>query len=750
MRETAAVTSTTAQAGFLRESAAVAHTPSEADTPGSTVANAHMQPDVRTATPVQSYTRASEQVVAADVHTEPGSVGLAHTPIQTSLPEYVPPPPPGGWLTTIQAQAIDRTVALALSDQLDLLNRVSIPVVHEPLVPAQLLAEATAPRRGAYRPNAGDGTADTYPKPRPKGTATFKKLPASHGCMAPTWNTTFLQSWLDRHPNEQLREYLTDIFENGADTGVEPGTSDVTEFTDRDPPEEQDMTPDAVIVTQASVDKNLARGSIKKVDHKPYHFKYFPHFVAFDSSGKGRSVADMARVLADGRKPLNDLAEPQTLAIHQEQFPGAFFQNALADGYAFAIAIDVTSAYTSVRVRPEQQYLQAFRWKGESYVSLSMVFGQVKAGFDWSAVASILQYITQAELDLAFGPDECRCAHVGDDLVCLVRHAVNANAAYTIVRSVFHAASAPVAESKTQFSTDLTFVGLRVNLLHGFITLKEGRLEKTEAQIIELQREMTRGRVPRRHLRSFAGTLAFLRNQLEVGSSLAHGVYVAAHQPGSHTRVKVPQTVSHDLDVIARCLRLQKPRLCRPDRTTFLQTEASGVFAACGSYLCTPEGPVYYNHTDLGEQHVLHTKGKTTDVTSSSTLIETAGAAVALSAYAQQCVDSTVVVICDNQGTVAAINKMYSPIREISLVLSAIGCLSLKYDMHVRAVHRPRAFMAAADALSRHDTAKFLLAMGGVQTYHVQADMTFVSALMSGSTQANDIAALILHEHCNK
>jgi hypothetical protein len=150
-------------------------------------------------------------------------------------------------------------------------------------------------------------------------------------------------------------------------------------------------------------------------------------------------------------------------------------------------------------------------------------------------------------------------------------------------------------------------------------------------------------------------------------------------------------------------------------------------------------------HADLGEHHRLHTDDAADDTeNSSSTLIEAAGVCIALQTFAHRCHGQTVVVVCDNKGAVACINKMYSPVRHISLILSTIGCICLKHDIHVRAVHRTRDFLAAADALSRHDVAKFVLALAGRPTAELPVDPEFVETLMSAASEVTDIARLSL------
>ena len=63
---------------------------------------------------------------------------------------------------------------------------------------------------------------------------------------------------------------------------------------------------------------------------------------------------------------------------------------------------------------------------------------------------------------------------------------------------------------------------------------------------------------------------------------------------------------------------------------------------------------------------------------------------------------------CDNEGTVAIINKGYSSTEPIANLLRNLTCKSMQHNFHLKAVHIPGKYNIKADLLSRFQIQKFL------------------------------------------
>jgi alpha-galactosidase/6-phospho-beta-glucosidase family protein len=165
--------------------------------------------------------------------------------------------------------------------------------------------------------------------------------------------------------------------------------------------------------------------------------------------------------------------------------------------------------------------------------------------------------------------------------------------------------------------------------------------------------------------------------------------------------------------------------------------------------LIRPGQKIEYTHFSLGEHHFLHEKEvkknpNSKETKSSSTLVECIGMAAAIVAFAPILEETTLIVVCDNSGAIQNVNRGYSRNEHIAMMLTAIGCAAVRFAISVRGVQKPRAFLDAADALSRGDVTKFKrLALNAAEEETV-VQPAMLALLLNPDTDRKEMAKAIM------
>ena len=559
----------------------------------------------------------------------------------------------------------------------------------------------------------GNGVADRVPGPRPEalrdlpGTAPLAPIPTF-------WNVDALRRMLARHPNRALCEYVFHNLVHGADLFVELGAdmtfADIAHTVGVDPPPPVRFNiiehNDAAL---EQLSKYLAAGTVVRVPHGT-RVCVHPADLVPKGDGGFRLIHDMSeRGAPSAVNTLTSSAHWSTEAAHYHILAILIQHGIVAGGVR-----DIKSAYRTIPVRPSQQCLQAFYINGVCYASTVLTFGNRAAGFIWSALAALVHWIIDDQLASALGREAVVVTHVGDDYLYGVTRVAHLTAADILVDRILVELGDRAGRDKNQTGFQLVFIGVHVNLLEGYLAIKEDRRLK----ILDMLNRAINDdslRFSKKELQSLSGTLAYISTH-HAGAArvLTQSINTLAYAPHTaHGRVKLSREVRQDIRVLIWCLNRFNRLSIRTRCVTLIDTDASGGKGGYGGAACSIANmphvlfmlfPFPSEFIPLaGKAPACRPLGQAP----SSCLLELTTIVVAVFTFRDYLRGSTVVISSDSTSAIDSIREMYSSLPRSAQMLKCLAALTVSHDISYAPIHRPRDQLAHADWLSRGRVDKF-------------------------------------------
>jgi hypothetical protein len=385
----------------------------------------------------------------------------------------------------------------------------------------------------------------------------------------------------------------------------------------------------------------------------------------------------------------------------------------ISSGVKAAVVCYIKGAYRTMGVLPSQQCLQAFYINGVCYASTVLTFGNRAAGFIWSALAALIQWIIEDCMSRFLGPQKAFVTHVGDDFLAGVIDIADLAAAEAIMHWILVELGDRAGRDKNQTGFRVVFTGIQANFLEGSLAIKEERRVSLIARFLEVANDPA-VRLTRKELQSLAGKVAYLSTHSSGARVFVRSFYALAYSSGAARgrAVSVSDEVRQDLRALVWCISRVRTMTIRPRDVTMLETDASGIYGA-GAALTSSRlaGAVQFLHFRFHSAFLLreqpHLALTPTGQISSSGFLELATIVVAAFVFREYLRGTTVVVCSDSEVSVACIHSMYSPLPHSAQLLKCLVALTVSHDISFAPVHRPRAALAHVDALSRGNVALF-------------------------------------------
>ena len=357
--------------------------------------------------------------------------------------------------------------------------------------------------------------------------------------------------------------------------------------------------------------------------------------------------------------------------------------------------VDVESAYRAVSVHPDDRWLLGMQWDGGVFVDTALPFGLRSAPKIFNALADAATWILKQEgVDFVI--------HYCDDFLLIgAPDSQECAQALATVKRVFGRLGLPIAINKLEGPAwCLTFLGIEVDTIAMELRLPSEKLIELKA-LVESWLARHRSRT-REELESLIGKLNHACKVVRPGKTFMRRMFeLLTGTRRAHYYVHLSTAMLSDLRWWATFMEewngaslLQEFGQRQVSHKCW--TDASGSFgcgAVWGVEWLQVEWPTAYMVRDraLREESI--------------TLKELVPVVLACAVWGRQWSDCMVVVHCDNEGAVAAINSGYSRVAPIMHLLRCLFFIRARRGVAVKAVHIPGRLNTVADAISRDNLA---------------------------------------------
>ncbi len=366
-------------------------------------------------------------------------------------------------------------------------------------------------------------------------------------------------------------------------------------------------------------------------------------------------------------------------------------QRVLEIGRGAALAkFDVSGAFRTVPVHPDDRRLLGMQWKGEIYVDKVLPFGLRSAPKLYNAIADGLLWILINE-------DRIDSIHYLDDFLLFgPPNLAQCGASLHRALSRCESLGVPVAPTKTEGPTTvLTFLGIQLDTITMTLSLPEEKLSRLLGMIREWGKKSS---CTKRELLSIIGCLQhaccvikpgrpFLRRMIE----LSKGVRALHH------RVRLNAGFRSDLKWWGCFLPLWNGRcpihsVVSQVPQAVLTSDASGSWG-CGAF--TSSGCWFQLRFPESWDNV------------HITVKELLPIVLAAALWGHSWRGTTVCCKCDNAAVVAIVNSGRSKVDRVMHLMRCLSFLLARWNMSFVCEHIPGVDNGAADALSRDSLSLF-------------------------------------------
>ena len=355
--------------------------------------------------------------------------------------------------------------------------------------------------------------------------------------------------------------------------------------------------------------------------------------------------------------------------------------------------VDIRKAYRNVPVHPHDRWLLGMQWGERIYVDGCLPFGLRSAPKIFTAIADAVEWaVREAGVQhvMHYLDDFLLLGSPGSDQEC--------KTAMGYLLAKFAELGLPVAPSKLEGpATCLSFLGIEIDSEKMEVRLPQEKLANLKELVASW---LGRRSCSRQELQSLVGSLNYASFIVKPGKTFMRRLFeLLSLARRSQHRLRINTACRSDLfwwhSFLAPLNRASFFRVFPSRRSQFeVFTDASGSFG-CGAIWV----PCWFQVEWTGT-HTAHHKQLEAD---SITFKEVLPIVWALAVWGPIWRGGLILVHCDNQGAVAAVNAGYSKSPRIMHVLRCLFFIRARFDLEVFVVHVPGAVNTMADAISRNN-----------------------------------------------
>ncbi len=403
--------------------------------------------------------------------------------------------------------------------------------------------------------------------------------------------------------------------------------------------------------------------------------------------GKWRLIVDLSFPAGSS---INDGVSSELCSLQYVSVDTAS-QNVLKIGRGAALAkFDVSGAFRTVPVHPDDRHLLGMKWKGKTYVDKVLPFGLRSAPKLYNAIADGLLWIL-------LNVDNVDGIHYLDDYL-LFGPPDLAQCGASLHRALYRCEilGVPVAPAKTEGpSTRLTFLGIQMDTISMTLSLPAEKLSRLLAMIREWG---TKSSCTKRELLSIIGCLQHACCVIKPGRQfLRRMIDLAKGVRALHHRVWLNAGFRSDLRWWGCFLPLWNGHCPMSSVVTqvpraVLTSDASGSWG-CGAF------------TSTGQWFQLRFPECWSDV--HITVKELLPIVLAAAVWGRNWKGATIRCKCDNAAVVAIVNSGRSKMDRAMHLMRCLSFFLAQWDVSFMCEHIPGVDNGAADALSRDSLSLF-------------------------------------------
>ena len=500
-----------------------------------------------------------------------------------------------------------------------------------------------------------------------------------------------LAAELASHPNKDFCDYLISGLLNGFHPGISamPTTSFICKNL-------LSAVRDPETVDQLLAKEIQSRFMIGPFSKPPFaKFRVNPIGVATRKySGKKRLIVDLSAP-HDGLVPsINSLVPFEDYSTCYQTVDDAIKMIKVAGNNCWLFKADITAAFKVMPINPEFWHLFGVRWQGKFYFAVRLTFGCRSSPKIFDTLSEALCWILHNNYSVPF------LVHLLDDFLTITPHTDPPAAGRDSVLRVFESLGVPISEEKTSGpAKTLEFLGITLDTVNSTSSLPKEKVDR----ILTIIDCFLAGPKTKQEILSLLGHLNFAMRVIPQGRPFVSNLLSAANSVQAlHEVVDIDKQCLKDLE-LWRLFLIQwngismfyDDRLYSPEDLQFFTDAAPSI--GFGGYFngrwFASSWPVELTNLPQSE--------------ASSAVFETYPVVIAALLWGKEWTGKSVLVFCDNQAAVFAINKGRSRAPVICPFLRRLVWTAACNQFIIQAEYLPGCSNAIADSLSRFSFQKF-------------------------------------------
>lgn len=461
-------------------------------------------------------------------------------------------------------------------------------------------------------------------------------------------------------------------------------------------------------IVDALLEKELKKGfMIGPFDTSPFSiFRINPIGVATRKySGKKRLIIDLSAPHNGQVDSINDLIPLPPFSLFYSTVDDAIKLIKKAGKGAWLAKADVSDAFKVMPLHPSQWPLFGVKWRGKMFFSVRLTFGCRSSPKIFDTLAEALCWILLNNDKLPF------VLHLLDDFLLVDFPSATPDVSISALKRTFSHLGIPLSEEKTIGPVKvIEFLGITLdsNLMQASLPAEKlSRIRQVMHDACASQSFC------KRELLSLLGHLNFAMRVIPQGRSFVSRLLDLS---------KTVENLSDIITIDAGCrseFRFWAQLLEKWNGISFFHNDFAESSPALNLY--TDAAPSIgfggvYNKQWFAGAWPAELRALPPDV-SSTALLELYPIVIACLLWGKHWERKRIIFFCDNEATVAIINKGRSSIPFINKFMRRLTWLSITGNYVIRAVHIPGLNNQVADSLSRFNLQKFhLLCPGAART----------------------------------
>ncbi len=519
---------------------------------------------------------------------------------------------------------------------------------------------------------------------RPVGRTSWPDIPNWSNIVTPM----VVGEWdrlLASHPDQSYRRYLVDGLQYGFRIGFSHGVADCrSAVSNMSSASERPSVIDEFVATELAAGRLF--GPVEAI-HSSLHINRFGLVPKGHGSGKWQLIVDLS-FPAGGS--VNDGIDPALCSLQYTSVDTAC-QNILRLGQGANLAkFDVSGAFRTVPVHPDDRHLLGMQWRGHTYVDKVLPFGLRSAPKLYNAIADGLLWVLVRV-------DQVTSIHYLDDfLIFGASDSPQCGESLSKALARCDGLGVPISPTKTEGpATKLVFLGIEIDSVSMTISLPPEKLSRLRAMIRDWESKRS---CTKRELLSLIGYLQHACRVIRPGRSfLRRMINLSAGVRALHHKVRLNAGFRSDLKWWNCFLPVWNgtcpmSSVVRGKPKVVLTSDASGSWG-CGAY------------TSMGGWFQLKFPDSWLDV--HITVKELLPIVLAVALWGHLWKGVTVSCKCDNMAVVAIVNSGKSKMDKAMHLMRCLSFFLAQWDVTLVCQHIPGVENNAADALSRDSLSLF-------------------------------------------